>query len=136
MRLEPNEILMFEEDIHPEARVEVEAVCKQLDDLKAVACDLHAQMDLLGAKATYLNKVKWAVFDKYHKHTQPSHFENKDGKEYFRRYDWEENKVGIVEKTVDPMVGTALDAIKELVSALKESGKKDIKIEVIEEEAT
>lgn len=107
MKLEPGEELIIEEEIEPAAREAIQPILDECDSLKeqgmllaSQGMLLASQLDALKAKAAYLHKLKWSLFDKFHPKTTPGLHEKGD-MHIIRRYDWDSNKVGVVRSECD-----------------------------------
>lgn len=124
MELKPNERLILEEDISPEAIVELTPIKEQMNEIEVDGRQLAAEIDVrrtqlevLKSKAQYLSKLKWSIFDRYHPKTNQANFTPGPDMNARRSYDWETKKVSLVEYPLEG--GGSLPAILEEI--LKEA---------------
>lgn len=97
MKLKAGEKILHQEAISEEAFAEIQKNHEEIEDAERQVHTLQARIEMLTAKASYLNKRKWVVIDTEHPKTNLELYTPAKGSNVCRRIDMETRTVAVIE---------------------------------------
>lgn len=117
MVVKDGERIVLEEDISPEAIVEIEPIIEQMEQAKRDMTAAEAHLSMIRSKVEYLHKLKWSLFAKHNPATSEKNFTPGPGMNARQEYDWGGKKVALIEYPLGADGGGIAEMLMEALGA-------------------